>query len=335
MQKRMTLDHAKRDFLKSAVACGVLIAAALVPGIAAAAESWPNGAVQLIVPAKAGGGTDASARIISATLQEKIGAPVVVVNVPSGGGTVAAEQVRTAKPDGQTLYYFHTGLLTMYRTGGYDQSPVDQFTTIGSYPVGGSFALAVPADSPYQSMADLVQASKDKPNQVTMGVQLRGSSHFMVGLLTMDSDAKFRIVEAGSDADKLVALQGHQIDAAIINTPGTLQYVASGDLKILATIAGLPERDPGVPEYPSLYELGYTDAVFGTDFIVLGPKGMDPEMAEAINAAFNAALEEKSVSEQLDKMHLPITPMGFDESRERLIDADQKVEKTAKILGLN
>jgi len=335
MQQRTALARARRQFLKSAAACGFAFAATMVPAAAMAAESWPNGAVQLVVPAKAGGGTDAGARVIASALQQKIGAPVVVVNVPSGGGTVAAEQVRTAKPDGQILFFFHTGILTMYHTGGYDQSPVDNFTTIASLPVGASFAVTVPADSPYNSIADLVKASKDSPNQITMGVQLRGTSHFIVGLLTLDSDAKFRIVEAGSDADKLVALQGHQINAAIVNTPGALQYVESGDLRILATVTGNPERDPNAPDYPSLYELGYKDAVYGTDFLVLGPKGMDPGVVGTINADVSEVLNDPAVSEQLNKMRLPISPTGVEESRERLIKSDKLIAKTAEILGLN
>lgn len=335
MQKRTPLERTRRHILISAAACGLLFAAAMAPGAAIAADPWPNGAVQLIVPAKAGGGTDAAARIISAALQEKIGAPVVVVNVPSGGGTVAAEQVRLAKPDGQTLLYFHNGILTMYHTGGYEHSPVDDFTTIETMQVGGSFAVTVPADSPYQSVADLIQATKDNPNQITMGVQLRGGSHFTTGLLTMDSDAKFRIVEAGSDADKLVALQGHQINAAIINTPGAMQYVESGDLRILATVAGFPERDPNAPDYPSLSELGYKNAVFGTDFLILGPAGMDPGVVETINAAVSEVLNTPAVAEQLKNMRLPISPMGVEASQQRFVDSDKVIEKTAEILGLN
>lgn len=305
----------------------------LAPG-AALADGWPNGAVQLVVPAKPGGGTDAGARIIAAKLQEVIGAPVVIVNNPGGGGAVAAEQVRTAAPDGQTLLYYHTGLLTVYATGGFEHDPLEAFTTVASLPVGGSFAVAVPASSPYQTMEELVQASKDNPDKITFGVQMRGGSHFMSGLLAGDSGAQFRIVEAGSDADKFVALQGAQIDAGIVNTPGTLAYVESGDLRILATIAGTPERDPGAPDYPSLHELGYENSVYGTDFLVLAPAGLDEGTAETINAAFNAALEDSTVADQLAQMRMPIGPMGLAESRERIADAARKTVETAKAIGL-
>ena len=322
--------RARRAFLKT-IAVATL---ATMPFGMAHAETWPSGTVQLIVPAKPGGGTDAGARIIAAALEEVIGSAVIVVNNVTGGGAVAAEQVRTAKPNGQTLLYYHTSLVVKYRTGGYPHSPVDAFTTVASLPVGGSFSLAVPADSPFQTAEELIAASIETPNKLTLGVQLRGGSHFMAALLTMDSGAAFRIVEAGSDADKFVQLQGSQINAAIVNTPGTLQYVESGDLRILATIAGTPERDPGAPDVPSLAELGYENAVYGTDFLILGPLGMDDAVVEQINAAVASVLNTEAVSEKLTNMRMPVTPTSVDVGRARLIDSDRKVKAIAEMLGM-
>lgn len=319
------------------VTIGATAVATLSFGLVAApaqAQDWPAGAVQLLVPAKAGGGTDAGARIIAAKLQEQTGAGVVVVNSPGGGGAVAAEQVRTAAPDGQTLLYYHSGFLSTYHTGGYDHSPVAEFTTVATFPVGGSFSLTVGADSPYQTVEELVDATKESPDKVTLGVQFRSGSHFMAGLLTKASDAKFRMVEAGSDADKLVQLQGGQIDAAFVNTPGTLQYVENGDLRILATIAGNPERDPGAPDIPSLHELGYEEAVYGLDFIVLGPAGMDAALVEQVNAAFADVLGNADVTDQLAKMRMPISPMGVAESQARIAASSEAVKATAEMLGL-
>ncbi len=298
------------------------------------AAAWPKGSVQFVVPAKAGGGTDAAARIISKALQENLGKPFVVVNQPAGGGSVAAEQVRTAKPDGSTILFYHTSLLASYYAGLYDKSPLDEFTTCVVMPVGGSYALCIGPDSPYNSVEDLVAASKASPDKITLGVQLKGSSHFMAGLLTRDSGARFRIVEAGSDADKLVAVQGGQIDAAFINTPGALQYVEAGKMKILATISGMPERDSGASNYPSLAELGYENTVYGLDFFILGPKEMDSAIAEQINAAFKDILADPEVIDQFAKMRMPLTYLGLDASRKRLMEGDKKIGETTEMLGL-
>lgn len=296
--------------------------------------SWPSSTVQFVVPAKAGGGTDAAARIITSALQENLEKPFVVVNQPSGGGAVAGETVRNSKPNGSTILFYHSGMFANYHTGLYDKSPVKDFTTCAVMPVDGSYALTVGPDSPYNTVEELIEATKKNPDKITLGVQLKGSSHFMAGLLTKDSGAKFRIVEAGSDADKLVAVQGGNIDAAFINTSGSLQYVEAGKLKILATIAGFSERDPGAPEYPSLYELGYKSSVYGLDFFILGPKELEAGVAEQINAAFKEVFEDPAITEKFAKMRMPMRYLSLEASKARLLEGDKKIGETAELLGL-
>ncbi len=295
---------------------------------------WPKGSVQFVVPAKAGGGTDAAARILAKALQEKLGKPFVVVNQPSGGGSVASETVRNSKTDGSTILFYHSGMFSSYHTGQYDHSPSEEFTTCAVMPVDGSYSLVVGPDSPYSSIEDLIAATRTNPGKITLGVQLKGSSHFMAGLLIKDSDAQFKIVEAGSDADKLVAVQGGTIDAAFVNTPGALQYAEADKLNILATIAGFSERDPGAPDYPSLYELGYESAVYGLDFFILGPAGLDPAVAEKVNLAFKEVMSDPAVSGQFDKMHMPLRYLPLADSETRLVEGDRKIGETAAILGL-
>ncbi len=298
------------------------------------AAEWPKGSVQFVVPAKAGGGTDAAARILAKALQENLDSPFVVVNQPSGGGSVAFETVRNSKPDGTTILFYHSGMFSSYHTGQYDHSPSEEFTTCAVMPVDGSYSFVVGSDSPYNSLEDVIAATKKTPEKITLGVQLKGSSHFMAGLLVKDSGAQFKIVEAGSDADKLVAVQGGTIAAAFVNTPGALQYAEAGKLKILATIAGYSERDPGAPDYPSFYELGYNSAVYGLDFFILGPAGLDPVIAKKINLAFQEVLADPEVSGQFNKMHMPLRYMNLSDSESRLADGDKKIGETAAILGL-
>ncbi|MBD8892656.1 Bug family tripartite tricarboxylate transporter substrate binding protein [Roseibium litorale] len=308
--------------------------AAMMAAVPAFANGWPDGAVQLVVPARSGGGTDAAARIIAAALQKKLGQPFVVVNNPGGGGVVAAETVRTAAPDGQTLLFFHSGILAMHHTGALEANPLKDFTTAAALAVGSTYALAVAADSPWKNVADLVAAAKEKPNSISLGIQTGGTTHFMAGLLMMDSGAEFRVVDAGGDADKLVQLQGHQIDAALINTAGTLQYVQSGALRILGTIGGEPARDPSTPDVPSIAEHGYENVLYGLDFLIMGPVGMDADKTQAIYDAFASIMAEPDIKTQLETMHMPLSIVPADQTRSRLEAADTRVATTAKLLGL-
>ena len=138
----------------------------------------------------------------------------------------------------------------------------------------------------------------------------------------------------GSDADKFTALQGGNIDAAIVNTSGALQYAEAGKLKILGTVTGMPERDPGAPEYPSMVELGFENTMYGFDFMLLGPKGMDPELADRINAVFGEVINDPATQEQLAKMNLPISFMDRDASVERIVASEKTIGEVAAEIGI-
>lgn len=311
-------------------------AAAIVAPFAAQAQAtWPTGTVQMVVPVRAGGGTDVASRILAEALQSATGQNFVVVNVDGGGGAVGFEQVRNAAPDGSTILFFHSGIINAHITGRYPHDPLASFVAANVIPVGGSYALAVRADSPWATTADLVAASIAAPNSLSLGVQLTGTSHFMAGLLALDSGAQLRLVEAGGDADKLVQLQGGQIDAAFVNTPGTLQFVETGALRILGTLSGTPDRDPAAADIPSLAEQGYESAVLGLDFLVLVPAGTDPAIVSAVHAAFNAVVEDPAVSERLTTMRFPLSTTTEAEGNDRLADTAARLRETAALLGLN
>lgn len=310
-------------------------AAFALPLAAQAQSAWPSDTVQMIVPVRAGGGTDNASRVLAEALQAATGQNFVVVNVDGGGGAVGFEQVRTAAPDGRTILFFHSGMINAHITGRYPHDPLTAFAAANVIPVGGSYSLAVRADAPWATTADLVAASIAAPNTLSLGVQLTGTSHFMAGLLALDSGAQLRLVEAGGDADKLVQLQGGQIDAAFVNTPGTLQFVETGALRILGTLSGTPERDPAVADIPSLAEQGYESAVLGLDFLVLLPAGTDSAIVSAVHATFNSVIEDPVVSERLRTMRFPLSTTTEAEGNARLADTAARLRETAALLGLN
>ncbi|MBE9638354.1 tripartite tricarboxylate transporter substrate binding protein [Salipiger mangrovisoli] len=326
----MSLQFVARLTRRTLILSGIALAASLTP---AAAADWPQGAVQLVVPAKPGGGTDSAARVVAAKLKSVIGRPVIVVNQPGGGGAVAAETVRNARPDGATLLFYHSGLLSAFHTGGYAHSPAEEFSAPAVMPIGGSYALVAGPDSETAGVPDLVARAKALPDEVTLAVQIRGASHFMAGLLQKDSGAAFRVVDAGSDSDKLIAVQGGQVDAAFVNTAGALQYAEAGKVRILGTLSGEPGRDPMTPDLPSLDEQGYPDVVFGFTFFALAPKGLPEDIAEAINAAFAEVLTDPEIVAQFDKMKMPLGIYGRAEGEARLAEADAGMAATARLLG--
>ena len=297
-------------------------------------SDWPTGTVQFLLPAKAGGATDLSGRAFAAVLQQKFGKDFVIVNQTDGSGVVAFENARTAKADGSTLLYYHSGMYVSLATGLYDKDPVEEFSMIANLIAGGSYSVVVAANSPYDTVEELVDAAKAAPDTITAGIQNGASSHIMTGMLMYDTGAPFKMIEAGTDQEKLAAMQGGHMTFCFLNSKNAKPYTESGDLKILATIAGTGDRDPQLPDIPSLYELGYTTCLFGTDFYILGPKDMDPAAVEKLNAVIGELIGEQSVVDVHETINMPVQWLSVEDSIARAKDTRDSIFTVAKAIGL-
>ena len=166
------LNISRRDFLKAAgvsaaalglTACGGSSSSTAASGSASAAGStasaggsnWPTDTVSFYVPAKAGGGTDMTARVFLQGINEVHPGNYIVVNDVTGGGTVAAENVRNAKPDGLNLLAYHTGLCTSIASGQYAHD-LSEFTICGMFitvPDEATGGLFVPGNSKFDKLS--------------------------------------------------------------------------------------------------------------------------------------------------------------------------------------
>ena len=173
------LNISRRDFLKAAgvsaaalglTACGGSSSSTAASGSASAAGStasaggsnWPTDTVSFYVPAKAGGGTDMTARVFLQGINEVHPGNYIVVNDVTGGGTVAAENVRNAKPDGLNLLAYHTGLCTSIASGQYAHD-LSEFTICGMFitvPDEATGGLFVPGNSKFDKLEDLIAYGK-------------------------------------------------------------------------------------------------------------------------------------------------------------------------------
>jgi tripartite-type tricarboxylate transporter receptor subunit TctC len=318
--------------LASAAIAGSLMLTAPAPSNASEVE-WPKGPVRMITPIKPGGGTDAVARLVASELQEQLGRPFVVVNQPAGGGGVAVDTVLRSKKDGATLFFFNSAIIHRAHTGLVKASPSEDFTTLAFFPVKGSYCFVVDQEAPYETLDDLIAASKEAPDTLTFGVQLKSGSHFGGALIQRETGSAFRFVQGGGDSDLTVGIEGGHIDTGLVSCSTAVQHREAGKLKILATVARTPERDERLPDTPSINELGYPDVSFSLDFLLLGPKDMDPALAEKINAAFASVVAAPEISAQLTKMRIPMSTLSIKDSTETLQTSDQTVGALARELG--
>ena len=301
------LNISRRDFLKAAgvsaaalglTACGGSSSSTAASGSASAAGStasaggsnWPTDTVSFYVPAKAGGGTDMTARVFLQGINEVHPGNYIVVNDVTGGGTVAAENVRNAKPDGLNLLAYHTGLCTSIASGQYAHD-LSEFTICGMFitvPDEATGGLFVPGNSKFDKLEDLIAYGKEHPGELMAGMQNGSSTQLIEVLFEKEFDFQATMVDAGSNADKVTALMGNQIDYCFMNTTGNDQYVQSGDLKCLVAWGGKGCKvDLAAPVYRQcsadahvngdlLGADGTGSVVFHRRFLLLFAKEKDP-----------------------------------------------------------
>lgn len=295
---------------------------------------WPTETVQLYVAASAGGGTDLVARATANYLSKYFGKTFVVVNQTSGGGAVAYDTVRNARPDGHNLVYYHAGMLCAYAMGQYKSSPVDDFQTcsLGICTEAGGYGMCISADSPYNTLEEFLAGTKSNPGML-LGTQLGGQTEVVAGLFVKETGAQVELVEAGSDTDKISALLGGHIDMAVVGVGTTSNYLKSGDVKVLGFVSSASVRNPKLPDTPTFEELGYPGIKWVNMNFILAPKNTDPAIAKMINEAMILANDDAEYQEHVKKSGFDFVFTGVEESKSILSENLEKIKGVVASLG--
>ncbi|MGI6028478.1 MAG: tripartite tricarboxylate transporter substrate-binding protein [Candidatus Heteroscillospira sp.] len=300
------------------------------------AAKW-EGNVNMYVAASAGGGTDMAARTIAQYINENYDVNLTVINNNDGGGAVPYEAVRTSKPDGSTLLFFHTTMCIKYGTNMYDHNPATDFSVIAfaSSKEKGGYMLVVPYDSPYQTLDDYIKAAEAEPGKMMIGVETGGGSHIQCGMFAQAAGIELNYVEAGPDTDKLTALVGGSIPSALVNANSAKQYIEANKIRALACVSTDEEgsRNSVLPDVPSFIEQGI-NFTYDLRFMVLGAPGMDPALVEVINDCFVEAVQDPAVDEQLCKSGWGMTFAEPAESQADLAKVQDELTEACAALGL-
>ena len=321
-----------------ALALAGIMACVTACGAGGSSNGWAkNGEVQ--VPAKAGGGTDVMARALGTQVAKDSGSTITIVNNTDGGGVVACEKGAAGKKDGSTLVQFHTTLLIKTATGVFKKSAAEDFTVIAvGVPVDeANNVLVVSGDSPYNTLDDLIADVKANPGTLLMGVETGGTIHVEAGLFAKAAGLDIKYVEAGSDTEKLTALVGKSINAAMVNANQAKQYIESGKAKALAVVSNGPEggRSSVLPDVPSFVEQGVDCSFQMLSVILLGPKDMDPALVTQIHDYYAAAAENEEVKKTLAPAGMEMTFLGVEEGLKTVQEAQASVDAVVQELGLD
>ncbi|HSV52921.1 MAG TPA: tripartite tricarboxylate transporter substrate-binding protein [Burkholderiaceae bacterium] len=281
----------------------LLAMAAMALPSAAVAQDWPNGTVRLVVPFPPGGPTDVISRLLAQKLADRIGQPVIVDNKPGAAGNIGAEFVARAKPDGQTLLYGNSVLITNpHLVKGSLQpdelAPVFQVLTL-------SPVLVVHPSLPARSPAELLALIKTRPRGVTCGSV---GSVFTIGCALLEHHAGREVLRVPyrGQAPAMNALIGGEVDILFDTVATSEQQVKAGRVKVLATAATRRERG-SMSSVPMMAE-----TVPGFDLSawqgILAPKGTPTAMVRRINQQLQAVFDLPEVKARI--LELGSEPVG-------------------------
>lgn len=147
----------------------------------------------------------------------------------------------------------------------------------------------VKSDSPYQTLEDLINASKENPGKITLGISM-GGAVYAAGIMLQESGAQFSLVDAGDGAERIVSVLGGHVDAAIAGYGIGKEYIESGDLRPLCTL--MSSRSAAEPNIPTAIEAGVSNLAVDHLFVILAPKGTDPSIIEKLNTAIMKITEQ-------------------------------------------
>lgn len=278
---------------------------ALVPTAHAQAPAALGGKpFTLVAPFPPGGPIDTLARLLSEGLAREYKQAAVVDNKPGANGNIGIEQVKRAAADGHTLLVVPAGNLTINPTLmsnlGYDVER--DFAPVSSL-ARATNVIAVNPNVPAKNIAELVALSKAKPNSISYASPGVGSGLHLAGeLLRQQSGADILHVAYKGTAPGLNDAIGGTVPMIIGNLPALLPHIQSGKLRPLAVTD--PQRDPAIPNVPTLAEAGVSGVSVTSWYGLLAPKGTPPAVVEQLAKDAARILNEPANKANLEKIGL-------------------------------
>ncbi|MBO9354827.1 tripartite tricarboxylate transporter substrate binding protein [Bordetella petrii] len=279
-----------------------LTLAACCAGTVAAHAQYPDKPVRLIVPFPPGGNIDATARIISGGLAERLGQPVVVENRAGAAGIVGSEYVARAEPDGYTMLLGSTGALAPLRS----LHPKAQLQPTQDFAAAATLAraplvLVVSPALPVKDLAGFIDYAKARPGKLTMASAGVGTAAHLTGELfqTLSGTQFLHVPYKGSSLAVADLLGGH-VDLTFDQLASTLAQIQAGKLRALGVTTA--QRSSVMPELPTLAESGLPAFEAGTTTGLLFPAGTPSAVLAKVNAAVQEVLGLPDVQRQFREL---------------------------------
>lgn len=315
------------------IICSVSVLATVCTGgaaLAADVTGFPSRPVRIIVPFAAGGGVDATARLLGEHLSRKWGQPVVVDNKPGAGGLIAVRQTIASPADGYTLFLGAAGEIVinpvLNKDAGYD--PKKDLVPVAIV-VRAPNVLAVNTDVPANSVAELVEYARKNPGKLSFSSSGIGTIQHITGEVfnKVAGVDIFHVPYAGA-APATVDVASKRVSLTF-SSPGSIApFVQKGQMKMLGVV--MSRRYPALPDLPTVQESpGMSAFDVESWFAMFAPANTPPAIVSRLNAAVREALKNPEIADKLIKgVGMP----SFEDDQQAKAFVATEIGKYARIL---
>ena len=321
----------KKVFTSAALA----VSALLVAGTAAAQADYPNRPVKLVVGFAPGGSTDIVARIVAHRLGEKLGQTVVVENKAGAGGTIGADTVAKAPPDGYTLTLGTTSTHAI-AAGAYSKLPYDpvkDFTHISLVAITPYLLVVNPA-LPVKTLPEFVGHAKQNAGKLNYGSAGNGTAtHLSMEMLKDAAKIDMQHIPYKSNADADRAILSGDVQTVFGSMPALLQNAKAGKVKPIAV--GTAARSPALPDIPTVAEQGYPGFEAALWLGIMGPANMPKPVVDKLHKALAEVVAMPEFKTAMDANGAePLASKSPQEFTDMLRGQVDKYVKITKAIGI-
>jgi tripartite-type tricarboxylate transporter receptor subunit TctC len=263
----------------------------------ALAQSYPNRPVAIVVPAAAGGPTDAVARLIASAMSTDLGQRVIVENIVGAGGTIGTARVAKAMPDGYTLLLYNIGMATaatLYRNLPYDTLAAFEYIGLVT-----EVPMTIVARSNFEpkDLKDLIRHVRARGEEITYANAGQGTSSHLCGMLLMSAiGTKLTTIPYKGTAPAMADILGGQVDLMCDQTTNTMNQIKERKVKVYAVTT--TRRLDVLPDVPTAEEAGLDHFQLGAWHGFYAPKGTAGDVVDRLSASLRKSLKDNNVIKQ-------------------------------------
>jgi len=265
----------------------------------AAAATYPDKPIKMVIPFAPGGGSDFFGRIIAEKLGQRLGQTVIVENRGGAGGSVGTQYVANTPPDGYTIAFISNSFAVSAAVSKQGYDPVRDFTPIVRV-VDTSMVVAINPSVPVNDLKGLVSYARDNPGKLSFGSSGAGGiAHLATEDFLVQAGIKMVHVPYRGTGPANTALLAGEIQVNIGDSGAVAELIKSGRIKAVAI--GGRQRSSLLPDVPTSKEAGMPDLKLDIWYGLVAPRGTPPQVVERLNKEVNEVLRMPEVAEAFNK----------------------------------